>query len=149
MQILFVCSGNTCRSPMAEYILKSKLKFADIKGVKVKSAGLSANNGDKMSENSFKALKLLGVKPYGFKSKQLTFQMLEKSDLVLCMTDSHKRALSEFTDKAITIRDFTGLQDVPDPYGYDLGIYVKTSHVLEDACNIILEKIIEIKESKK
>ncbi|MBQ0099536.1 MAG: hypothetical protein KBS91_03210 [Firmicutes bacterium] len=134
---------------MAECILKNKLKLADIKGVRVKSAGISANDNEPMSENSVKALKLLGLKPYGYKSKQLTYQMLEKSDLVICMTDAHKRALLEFTDKAVTIAEFTGVQNVIDPYGYDLDIYVKTSHVLEDACNIILEKVIEMKENKR
>ncbi len=143
MQILFVCSGNTCRSPMAECILKNKIKLAGISNVSVKSAGIQAIANEPISKNAFKALKLLGLKPYGYKSKQLTYKMLEKSDLVICMTDSHKRALLEFTDKAVTVKEYTGLQDVPDPYGYDLGIYVKTSHVLEDACNIILEKIIE------
>ena len=50
--IIFVCTGNTCRSPMAEIILKTKLKNAGITDVKVSSAGLCASLGEKMSKNS-------------------------------------------------------------------------------------------------
>ena len=129
---------------MAEIILKNKIKLAGIKGVRVSSAGLNTEDGLKMSKNSFEALKKLGYKPYGFKSKQLTQEMLDKCDMVITMTATHKMMLAG-TKNVYTIGEATGLSDVLDPYGRDLSVYVSVSHQIEDACNVIISEILKAK----
>ncbi len=140
-RILFVCTGNTCRSPMAEIIMKNKLKLAGVTGIRVSSAGILASDGEKMSKNSALALKQLGYKPYGFKSKTLNIDLIMKYDAIICMTSSHKARLNVF-ENVCTLNELTGVGEIIDPYGGDLSVYVKTSHQLEDACNILLNRIL-------
>ena len=131
---------------MAEIILKTKIKLSGVKRVTVKSAGLSCTDGEKMSKNAFRALKLLGYKPYGFKSTRATGATLIKSDVVICMTREHKAYISNFPN-VYAMSEITGY-DIADPYGGDINVYVKTSHEIEDACNIILQKLIDNKGEK-
>lgn len=141
-KIIFICTGNTCRSPMAEAIFRFKLKNAGVKDIKVTSAGLMAEDGLKMSQNSFKALKSLGITCYSFRSKRATLEMLNKANLIVCMTFEHKLYL-QGVKNVYTIKELTGLNDVSDPYGGSLADYMKTSHEIEDACSIILTRILE------
>ncbi len=142
-RIVFVCTGNTCRSPMAELVLKSKFKQAGIKNVRVSSAGLSAVDGTKISKNSAKALKSLGIKSYSFRSKRLTAEIVKRADMIICMTAEHKRYLSGING-VYTMAEATGFTDVPDPYGGDINVYMHTLDIIERACDIITQKILQI-----
>lgn len=69
-KILFVCGGNTCRSPMAEAIIRHLLKQNNIEDIEVASCGIAAADGWPMSENARKALQSLDVEPHRHKSRQ-------------------------------------------------------------------------------
>ena len=143
-RLLFVCTGNTCRSPMAELILKDKFKKNQVKGIRVSSAGLSATENHKISKNSLHALKKMGIKGYAFRSKQLTEEMVNKADLILTMTVSQKESILRYFPKSKTlcVCEITGKKEISDPYGQGLEVYEKTASEIDDDCNIILENVL-------
>lgn len=98
MNILFVCTGNTCRSPMAEGYLKS----LGIQDISVKSCGLAAD-GSPVSENSVKACKEKGVDISGHISKNITAEDLDWADKIICMSESHKAYLEPYAMEKLSV----------------------------------------------
>ena len=112
MKILFVCTGNTCRSPMAEGYLKTL-------GFDCESRGLAAD-GSTVSENSAKAMSEINIDISGHISKQLTKTDIDNFDTIICMSKSHYDYLNSLGVECEVLCD-----GISDPFGGDIDIYRK------------------------
>lgn len=127
MNILFVCTGNTCRSPMAEAILRTRKPDWHIR-----SAGLYANPGEPSSKGTAAVLDEKGI-THEHHSSQVTEELLQWADAVLTMTASHKQLIDihfpQFQDKVRLLKEADG--DVADPFGGTDADYRKTFEELD------------------
>ena len=123
MNVLFVCTGNTCRSPMAEVIFKHLIEKNKLKNVSCSSAGVSAKNGDKASLNAIKVCKEWDLDLKSHKSKNIFDLPLQSYDLFVVMNYTHLEILKSLgisQDKIIVLGNSIG-----DPFGENLDVYRK------------------------
>lgn len=129
--MLFVCSGNTCRSPMAEGI------FAAAGGnIVASSAGLFAPVGEGANEKAVIAAKKMGADISGHRAKNISVEMLAAADIIAAMTESIKNALP-FPEKTVTLYELAGeKRDLADPFGCSQEVY--------DACAKEIKRVAEV-----
>ncbi len=145
--ITVVCTGNVCRSPMAERLLRHALQAEPdpLRSIQVRSAGVAAFPGDPASPNAIAALRKVGLDLSDHRSSPLTDQLVRVSDLILVMTGAHLDAIRrQWPDLAIPVHHFrewvpSGPREVPDPFGGSLDAYLDTRDSLAEAIPSILE----------
>lgn len=153
--VLFLCTGNTCRSPMAQVMLQQMLADQGIgeEEMKVTSAGLYAGNGDTASPQAVQVMKKRGLSLDSHRSRRLTPGMINEADLILGMTEEHKQAVmmldAAAADKVFSLGEYASKpgekswRQVPDPFGQSVEVYEQTAKALEFLLTQVVKKLKE------
>lgn len=145
-KIMFICTGNICRSAMADALMKKMAKDKN-KEIDVYSCGIFAQDGDMPTYNAVEAMKEYNVELKNHRATNIRNSKIEDMDIILCATVSHKNNVismyPELTNKIYTIKEYAGFDkndlDIPDPWGYD----IETYRFCASTINKCLEKIID------
>ena len=144
--ILFICTGNTCRSPMAVGLLRDLAPELDLE---IRSAGTSAAAGMPASSVAIEAMQEAEIDISDHRSLTLNGDMLEEADLVFCMAERHRRHIVDWfkrmDDKVYLLREFdperadSDYPDVPDPIGLDLDAYRRAFTMIERSMHEVIK----------
>lgn len=147
-KVMFVCTGNICRSAMAHGILEKMAKDKN-KDILVYSCGTSAYTGDGATYYAVQACEEYDIDISKHKATNILESNIQDMDLILCATNSHKRYIldmyPELKDKIYTIKEYANSNlediDIKDPWGYDMETYRDCFKEIYEAVEKIIDKV--------
>ena len=143
--VLFICTGNVCRSPMAEGIFRQAVRRRG--DYQVLSAGLGAAGGQPPSAHAVQGVKELGIDISSLRSRMLTAELVQKADYIFAMTHSHLDTLvmlyPEAAEKTFLLREFDETldsfeKDISDPIGGSYAVYLNCRDQIEQGIASLL-----------
>ena len=154
-QIVFVCTGNTCRSPMAQALLARELSLLGIEGYEAFSAGTSARADSTINPLSAQVLLENGLSLDGFTSTPLSEKVLLGAKAIVCMTEAQRdevaymrwkilndKGRKRISDNVYCFSAFCG-KEVPDPYGYGLEEYRYVFSLMQGGMYALMDKLLK------
>ncbi|MDI6784696.1 MAG: low molecular weight protein arginine phosphatase [bacterium] len=152
--ILLVCTGNICRSPIAEGLLKQMLENKNICNVTVQSVGIGAGNGFPASANAVTAMQELGINIASHRSQQITQSLIADSDLILVMEVYHREYILSYVpeaeEKVRLVKEFgihtNSSMDIQDPIGGSIDAY---RYCAEEIRTCLLNFVVEYFDGSK
>ena len=139
MKIKFICSGNTCRSPMAQALAARLAQQRGLQDVTFSSAGLTAFAGDEASPNAVEAMREVGIDLSAHRARTLTNVDLTDTDCFAVMSATHQSMLMQVGVEPEKIVLLGG--GIPDPYGRSVEEYRRCRDRLEQAVGALLDRI--------
>lgn len=147
MNVLLVCTGNTCRSPLAEALLRRLLSERGVDGITVASAGTGAWAGAPASEGSYLVALEDGVDLSAHRAQPLTAEVAAAADVILTMSRSHRQRLNDigYGDRTFLLGEYAGRSgtaaEVDDPYGGSLTDYRDTYIQLKGLLDAVVQRL--------
>ena len=144
-KIMFICTGNTCRSPIAEVVTRNKLLENKIK-ISVISRGIIVPRSTKANEKAINIVKINKLDLEKHMSKQVIKDEIDDQTLILTMTLRHKQILlfnyPDLYGKVYTVNEYVDRDgDIEDPYGQPIEIYKKCYYQIEEFANKLISKL--------